>query len=141
MYDQAANPGTYATFGGLVLFAVLVTVGLRSITAAIIAGLSFTVVPGLFATYLPTSWGELPTLLFGLGAIGVATNPDGVLASYARQLQSLVFGRGRSRQQPAPNEVTKTGQNLTNQHVASRIGPPPAADLSPALSNDGQAQR
>ena len=102
MYDQAADPGTYATFGGLVLLAVLVTVGLRSITAAIIAGLSFTVVPGLFATYLPTSWGEVPTLLFGLGAVAVATNPDGVVAMHARQLQNLLFNRGSRVRTPGP---------------------------------------
>jgi hypothetical protein len=37
-------------------------------------------------------------VLFGLGAIGLATNPDGLIAMYARYLQDLLFGRvGRRR--------------------------------------------
>jgi branched-chain amino acid transport system permease protein len=88
---ESALPTTYATFAGLVWLAVFVTVGLRSITAAVVAGLSFTLVSGVFQTYLPTSWGNVPTLLFGLGAIGVAMNPDGQIAMNARQIQGLVL--------------------------------------------------
>lgn len=88
---ETAQPTTYATFAGLIWLAVFVTIGLRSITAAVIAGLSFSLVPGLFQTYLPTTWGNVPTLLFGLGAIGVAVNPDGAVAQNARQLQSLAL--------------------------------------------------
>jgi branched-chain amino acid transport system permease protein len=69
---------------------VFVTIGLRSITAAVLAGLSFTLMPGIVTTYLPTSWGNVPTLLFGLGAIAVAVNPDGQVAMNARQLQGLM---------------------------------------------------
>ena len=46
---------------------VLVTIGIRSTSAALIAGLSFAFIPEVFATYLPTSWGEVPPALFGLG--------------------------------------------------------------------------
>ncbi|MDT3439930.1 MULTISPECIES: ABC transporter permease [unclassified Pseudofrankia] len=93
---QSALPTTYATFGGLVWLAVLVTVGLRSITAALLAGLMFTLTPGIFQTYLPTSWGNVPTLLFGLGAVGLAIDPDGVVAQYARHIQALI-GKVASR--------------------------------------------
>ena len=58
--------------------------------AAIIAGLSFTLVPGIFQTYLPTSWGNVPTLLFGLGAVAVAVHPDGQVAMNVRTVQGLV---------------------------------------------------
>jgi branched-chain amino acid transport system permease protein len=85
-----ALPTSYATFGGLVWLAVFVTIGLRSITAAVIAGLSFTLVPGIFQTYLPVAWGNVPTLLFGLGAVAVAVHPDGQVAMYARRAQGLV---------------------------------------------------
>jgi branched-chain amino acid transport system permease protein len=87
---QSAVPTSYATFAGLVWLAVFVTIGLRSITAAVLAGLSFTLMPGIVTTYLPTSWGNVPTLLFGLGAIAVAVNPDGQVAMNARQLQGLM---------------------------------------------------
>jgi branched-chain amino acid transport system permease protein len=86
----SALPASYATFGGLVWLAVLVAIGLRSITAAIIAGLSFALIPGIFQTYLPTSWGNVPTLLFGLGAVGIAMHPDGQVAMNARMVQGLV---------------------------------------------------
>jgi branched-chain amino acid transport system permease protein len=107
MYDQSNDPSTYATFNGLIWLAVLVTVGVSSLTAALLAGISFTVVPALFQTYLPGDvWLQVPSVLFGLGAIGLASNPDGVVAMYARGLQSLIFdrifkGRGDGAQRSA----------------------------------------
>jgi branched-chain amino acid transport system permease protein len=94
MYDQSTDPSTYATFNGLIWLAVLVTVGVSSLTAALLAGISFTVVPALFQTYLPGNvWLQVPSVLFGLGAIGLASNPEGVVAMYARGLQSLIFDK------------------------------------------------
>jgi branched-chain amino acid transport system permease protein len=86
-----ALPTSYATFAGLIWLAVFVTIGLRSVTAAVIAGLSFTLIPGVFQTYLPAVWGNVPTLLFGLGAVGVAVNPEGQVAMNARLAQGLVL--------------------------------------------------
>jgi branched-chain amino acid transport system permease protein len=92
MYDQSTDPITYGTFNGLVWLAVLVTVGVRSLTAALLAGISFTVLPAVFQTYLPGNvWLQVPSVLFGLGAIGLATNPQGVVAMYAEGLQTLIF--------------------------------------------------
>jgi branched-chain amino acid transport system permease protein len=87
---ESAVPTSYATFTGLIWLAVLVTVGLRSIAAAVLAGIAFTLLPAVFQTYLPASWGNVPTLLFGLGAVLVAMNPDGQVAVNARQLQALI---------------------------------------------------
>lgn len=87
---ESAVPTSYATFTGLIWLAVLVTVGLRSIAAAVLAGIAFTLLPAVFQTYLPVSWGNVPTLLFGLGAVLVALNPDGQVAVNARQLQALI---------------------------------------------------
>jgi branched-chain amino acid transport system permease protein len=41
--------------------------------------------------------GNIPPILFGLGAIGVARNPDGVLAMQARQARALVAMVGGRR--------------------------------------------
>jgi branched-chain amino acid transport system permease protein len=87
---ESAVPTSYATFTGLIWLAVLVTIGLRSIAAAVLAGIAFTLLPAVFQTYLPASWGNVPTLLFGLGAVLVALNPDGQVAVNARQLQALI---------------------------------------------------
>jgi branched-chain amino acid transport system permease protein len=114
---QSAVPTSFATFTGLVWLAVLVTVGLRSITAAILAGIGFTLLPGVFQTYLPGAWGNVPTLLFGLGAVLVAVNPDGQVAMNARQLQALVvrFAERRNRRSgTGPPDLTANG------------GPPPS---------------
>jgi branched-chain amino acid transport system permease protein len=111
---QSAVPTSYTTFTGLVWLAVLVTVGLRSITAAILAGISFTLLPGVFQTYLPAGWGNVPTLLFGLGAVLVAVNPDGQVAMNARQVQSLVvrLAERRSRRSGTgpPDRSTADGK-------------------------------
>jgi branched-chain amino acid transport system permease protein len=92
MWGASAQPPAYATFYGLIWLAVLVTIGLRSITAAAIAGLAYTMLGNVFSTYLPTSakWVQVPALLFGLGAIGVAINPEGVIAQQAKLLQRLI---------------------------------------------------
>ncbi len=66
---SVAQPQSYVTFLGLVWLAVVVTLGVRSITAAALSGLAFAVLPGIVQTYLPTRWGELPAVLFGLGAV------------------------------------------------------------------------
>ncbi|HVW41361.1 MAG TPA: ABC transporter permease [Amycolatopsis sp.] len=94
--SEAAVPASFGTFAGIVWMAVLVTIGIRSITAAVLAGISFTLLPGVFQTYLPPGWGNIPTLLFGLGAVLVAVHPEGAVAQNARQLQSLL-GKIRKR--------------------------------------------
>jgi branched-chain amino acid transport system permease protein len=97
MDSGSALPTSFATFAGLVWLAVLVTVGIRSVVAALIAGLSFTLLPGVFTTYVPTKYGDIPTLLFGLGAIGLAQNPDGSIAQQVRAVQNIAAKIGARR--------------------------------------------
>jgi branched-chain amino acid transport system permease protein len=52
--------------------------------------LSFAVFPQLVSEHLSGAWLELPTVLFGLGAIGLAREPRGVV-------HQIVHGR-RERQ-------------------------------------------
>ena len=91
MYANVAQPQNYATFAGLVWLAVVTTMGVRSIIAAALSGMTFTLMPGLFATYVPTRWAEVPQLLFGLGAIGVARHPEGVVAQNGRQIRAVLL--------------------------------------------------
>jgi branched-chain amino acid transport system permease protein len=90
LYDNNATPSSFSTLGGLVWLAVIVTVGIRSNVAAAVAGLTFSIIPAIFVNYLPVSLAQLPILLFGLGAVLVARNPDGALALQGRQLARLV---------------------------------------------------
>jgi branched-chain amino acid transport system permease protein len=89
MNQLSALPSNFATLGGIIWMAVLVTAGIRSNMAALVAGMMFTVLPGITLEYLPASWGQVPPVLFGLGAIMVARNPDGFLAQQADQIRWL----------------------------------------------------
>jgi branched-chain amino acid transport system permease protein len=110
MWNTNALPTSFATFQGLIWLAVLVTIGARSVPAAVLAGLAFTMLPNVFSTYLPSNqaWANVPALLFGLGAIGVAVNPEGVVATNARQIQRLA-GRLSGRTASAAAASPRTG--------------------------------
>jgi branched-chain amino acid transport system permease protein len=114
---QSAVPTSYATFTGLIWLAVLVTVGLRSIAAAVLAGIAFTLLPAVFQTYLPASWGNVPTLLFGLGAVLVAMNPDGQVAVNARQLQSLIARLAERRRKAGAEPPDPLGPDVAPSQV------------------------
>ena len=85
---------TAPTVVGLIWLAVVVTFGIRRPAGALLAGLFYALGTSLFAKI--TSWNDalhtatqspyfLP-ILFGLGAIGLAREPDGVLAENARSI-------------------------------------------------------
>jgi branched-chain amino acid transport system permease protein len=105
MDQNIAQPQSYETFLGLVWLAVVVTLGIRSIIAAALAGLSFSLVAGVFQTYVPARWGEVPSVLFGLGAIGVARNPDGVVTQVGRQVRQVLAGVSRMREGPVATQA------------------------------------
>jgi branched-chain amino acid transport system permease protein len=89
IYNGVALPQSFDAIVGLTWFAVVITNGRRSNNAALAAGLFYTLIPQLFTTYLPTSWGPLPTLLFGMGAVLLARNPDGIITMNGRQIEAL----------------------------------------------------
>jgi branched-chain amino acid transport system permease protein len=85
------QPSEFATFAGIVWLAVLVTIGVRSNAAALVAGLTFVMLPALAQAYLPVWTANVLPVLFGLGAISAAKFPDGVLAEQSRRLRRLVL--------------------------------------------------
>jgi branched-chain amino acid transport system permease protein len=78
-YGGAVAPAQFAAMVGVTLMAVIVTMGTRSVLAALLAGVAFSVMPQLFSYYLSSTWQQVPSILFGLGAIGLANEPRGVL--------------------------------------------------------------
>ena len=127
IYNGVALPQSFDAIIGLTWFAVVITNGRRSNNAALAAGLCFTLIPQLFTTYLPTSLGQVPTLLFGAGAVLLARNPDGIITMNGRQITALarrLTGRGRQ---------TGGGQPLPAGQAASLV-PAPAvpAPAAPA---------
>jgi branched-chain amino acid transport system permease protein len=83
-YAQVSLPAReFNALIGVVWLAVVVTWGIRSVVGALIAGVTFAVLPELFAQYLHGNWLEVPTMLFGLGAIGLAREPRGLVHQIA----------------------------------------------------------
>jgi branched-chain amino acid transport system permease protein len=69
-----------------VWLAVVVTLGVRTSVGPLLAGLAFVVFPELIGTWHWPHWAlQLPPLLFGLGAIGLAREPRGVVAQTSDQ--------------------------------------------------------
>lgn len=86
--DQHVTNSTYTTITGLTWLAVVVLWGIRRPSAAIAAGMGSTLFDGVlssgfhfsFISWSGTSSVWLPQVLFGLGAVTMAQNPDGILA-------------------------------------------------------------
>ncbi len=75
---------------GLVWLAVVVVFGVRGPQGALLAGLATSLLPAGIALISSAGWvGNLPTLLFGLGAIGLATEPRGSLAPLQDKLRDV----------------------------------------------------
>ena len=104
--DQRATGTTFPAFLGLVWLAAVVLWGIRRPAGAVLAGLTTSLFPALLAEgftwpgWVPDglSWGgttstQVADVLFGLGAIQLARQPDGIL--------SVAPGR-RSRRAAAP---------------------------------------
>ncbi|HEY8527930.1 MAG TPA: ATP-binding cassette domain-containing protein [Acidimicrobiales bacterium] len=95
--DQRATGTTFPAFLGLVWLAAVVLWGVRRPAGAILAGLTTVLFPALLAngvhwpSWVPDalSWGgtestQVADVLFGLGAIQMARDPDGILSVLAR---------------------------------------------------------
>jgi branched-chain amino acid transport system permease protein len=95
----------FALLTGLVWLAVVVTIGVRSFGGALVAGLMFAIAPAAFELITINGFGNLPTVLFGLGAIGIARDPRGFLAQMSDGIQKLI-----ARREPARLVAVSHGQ-------------------------------
>ena len=89
---QAIHVPFFVTLAGLIWLAVLVTFGVRSNIAALLAATAFTITPLLLPKLIGSAdaiWKQLPVLLFALGAIYVAKNPEGTVHANAIGAQRL----------------------------------------------------
>lgn len=95
-------PDSFNPTNGLVWLAVLVTMGARSNVAALVAGLMFVVMPQIFATYVDHDFGDIPVILFGLGAVALAMHPEGLVAQTGDFVRRLFGSRTRVDIAPIP---------------------------------------
>jgi branched-chain amino acid transport system permease protein len=90
----SVSTSDFALLTGLVWLAVAVTIGVRGFGGALWAGLVFAIAPAAFELIKITGFGNIPTVLFGLGAVGIARDPRGFLAQTADGIQKLLAPRG-----------------------------------------------
>ena len=129
--EQHVTNSTYTTVTGLTWLAVVVLWGIRRPSAAIAAGMSGTLFDGLlssgfhfsFISWSGTSSVWLPQVLFGLGAVTMAQNPDGIL--------SLQEEQGFRRKQK------KEAKQAALAAAAAAAPAPLPADGVPAVVGDG----
>jgi branched-chain amino acid transport system permease protein len=125
--QTSAQPANFETFLGVVWLAALVTIGVRSNVAALIGGLTFTMLPALALAYLPSWTGQLPAILFGAGAIAVAKFPDGTLAQSGEMFRGRLLGLAKRRTSVQANTTILAPP--TNQAIEQ----PVAANAAPVV--------
>ena len=151
-YSSFTNTTAPALIGATWL-AAAVTFGIRRPGGAFIAGLSVVATTQIFSTisgwsWVPHNFGVLttstyfPSILFGLGAINLAMNPDGILALMGEQQAA----RRRRRAERAASAVARgdgcppwayrplptplTDAPVADLPVAERPEPEPAVNVS-----------
>jgi branched-subunit amino acid ABC-type transport system permease component len=93
-WDASFTSNSVFPIAGLLWLAGVVLLGIRRPAGAIVAGLLLTLLPGLLsgftlpfdlATWSGSRASEVPTILFGLGAIALARQPDGIFQDLAKR--------------------------------------------------------
>ncbi len=103
----------FALLIGLVWLAVVVTMGVRGYGGALVGGLLFALAPAAFQFVHVRGFGNLTTVLFGLGAVGIARNPRGFLAQAGSAIQGLLPHPGTG-----PEEMSAAAVNQPDRDVA-----------------------
>ncbi|MBO1331042.1 ATP-binding cassette domain-containing protein [Streptomyces sp. VRA16 Mangrove soil] len=95
-YNTRITATDFTAMTGLIWLAVVVAAGVRRPQFAVVAGLTFAVVPHLISDYVTDSV-QLPVILFGLAGLALANDPDGYCAAF-----SVRRHRRRETTAPAP---------------------------------------
>ena len=94
LQGQNNYTGNFTPFAGLFWLVLVVTIGSRTVEGAIQAGLAFALLPQLFQQFgIPL---EYQYILFGLGALTYARNPEGILEA-AKRTQLAAIQRALDR--------------------------------------------
>jgi branched-chain amino acid transport system permease protein len=107
-YDQS-----FQFFYGLVWLVLVVTMGARSVQAAVVAGLAFFLMPELLERLplLPNDWAAgVSVALFGLGALTYARHPEGVVEAQTARVVGWIEGRRTDRRHPEATVDAPTPQ-------------------------------
>jgi ABC-type branched-subunit amino acid transport system ATPase component/branched-subunit amino acid ABC-type transport system permease component len=107
-YQSSVSSDTTPYINGLLWLATVVLFGVRRPAAAIFAGVVTAATPVILSSgfhwwsWVPTwlSWGgtqssEIPLILFGLGAVTLARDPDGFIAAFAERRHDARMRKGK----------------------------------------------
>jgi len=129
-YQQAYTNVTTPTTIGLVWLATVVLFGIRRPAAAALAGVTSLITAQILQFGFTWSWiglhwkglgtADFPPILFGLGAVQLARNPDGFLAVMAEQ--RLARKLKREARRAAPVEAPAPGVPLAPAALGSDDG-------------------
>lgn len=125
-YNGGATNVDHPAAEGLVWLAVVVAFGVRRPGYAVVAGLVYGLSPHIISDYITTS-SYLPTILFGLGGIGLAKNPEGFLTDMAEEGRRFL-ARMTARRQPVEAAAVPAGTTTP----AAAVGEPVPAQTTPA---------
>jgi branched-chain amino acid transport system permease protein len=89
LVQQGMSPIDIVAATGFVWVAVVVTLGVRGIRGPLLAGLLLSVLGGAFAQLNAGNLDNIPTILFGLGAVGLAQEPRGFLSQVDEGLAAI----------------------------------------------------
>lgn len=133
-----ANPRIFTYFFGLFWVVIVVTLGSRSVQAAITAGFALMLMPEILDELgISQSWSYI---LFGLGAITYARHPEGIIEAQTRRSLALTERlAARLRGGPGGGEATSedpAGVAGRADAGAGLGGAAGAALLEPAEGND-----
>jgi ABC-type branched-subunit amino acid transport system ATPase component len=128
-----AQPTTWPTFIGLVWLMVAMIQGVRRPAAAVIGGLLTALFPrvleiGFWGLVPEVSDPTIPTILFGLGCIALANQPDGALHGISMQ---NYMRREKRRRRKAAALAAKSAPAVTTPAAAPAGAAPALAHIVP----------
>ena len=144
--EQALGSVDFPISIGLVWLATVVVFGVRSPLGALLAGLAVPIFGAIFVLISSAGWvGDIPALLFGLGAVGLAKEPRGFLAPLEDKVRAFASGRNRPEAAAgsalayplSPPSVAAARGEATLEEEASR----PAGERANALEIQGATMR
>jgi ABC-type branched-subunit amino acid transport system ATPase component/branched-subunit amino acid ABC-type transport system permease component len=132
--DQQASPATYSTPVGLVWLATVTLWGIRRSSGAIAAGMFTILLAGVlssgfhfsFVSWAGTTSTFIPEIAFGLGAVTMSKNPDGILS--LGEEMSFRLQQKRQLKRTNPQQLVASGAGVVAP-PAQMVVPGPALAL------------
>jgi ABC-type branched-subunit amino acid transport system ATPase component len=123
-HNYRIDPLNFPTPVGMVWVAVIAVLGVRRIGGALLAGLMVPLFPELLRHVTDTTL--LPPILFGLGAINLAQNPDGVMAiegikRYEKRRRRALLSVDAAQDLAATNTTPSTAQPHDDRPAAVEL--------------------